>query len=393
MILLLNIISLIIVIFCICWMLAFYPAFKFVKNVKLFEKLKIDGLYDLPSLTVVITACNEEKTIESALTTLLCQDYPNLKIIAVNDRSTDQTGEILNKMASLNSHLEVLHIKELTESWLGKVNALNLASEKVKSDWILFTDADVHFKKDTFRKAVSYSETKSIDHFTLLPDPYSDNFLMKVVFQTFGFVFMTFTRAYNIGSIGNKDYVGCGAFNLVRKKAFDKTKGFQWLKMEVADDVGLGLLMKNAGNKSDFAITFDEIDLVWYSSLSEMFKGLEKNFYGVATGYNFPLMFLEVLFMNLYALAPFVAIALSFHISWMWIFGVVAYSSLILGAILGKVKLGFKFLPSLFLPVGFVLLSMMLLRSGIKCKTQKGIVWRGTKYPLDELKKGKQVFK
>ena len=155
------------------------------------------------------------------------------------------------------------------------------------SDFVLFTDADVNFKEGIFKRVMAYCTASRLDHFTLLPDPVTDSFLLKTVFQAFGFVLITATRAYNVGKKDKKEYVGCGAFNLVRKSVFEHSEGFDWLKMEVADDVGLGLLMKNAEGKNDFAVTFSEISLGWYSSLSDMFNGLEKNFYGVAADYSF----------------------------------------------------------------------------------------------------------
>ena len=199
------------------------------------------------------------------------------------------------------------------------------------------------------------------------------------------------TRAAHIGKPGSKAFVGAGAFNLVRKVVLDRTEGFSWLRMEVVDDVGLGLMLQRSGAKSSFAITLQDISFTWYPSLGAMFKGLEKNFFAVLAFYSIVRMITIVVLAWSYALAPLVAILYSLKIPVLLIVGLVSYLFLIAGAVGVKITFKQKLLPLLFVQVGYVLISLMLLRSGIMCILRRGITWRGTWYPIDELRAGHKV--
>ena len=96
--------------------------------------------------------------VEQATRSLLAQDYPELALIAVDDRSTDGTGAILDAIAAEDTRLKVLHIEELPAGWLGKTHALHAAAATSSADWLLFTDADVLFVPDTLRRAIALAE-------------------------------------------------------------------------------------------------------------------------------------------------------------------------------------------------------------------------------------------
>src|SRR5882757_3674080 len=111
-----------------------------------------------PSLTVIVPARNEAADIGVCLVSLLGQDYPRLQIVAVDDRSTDQTGAIMDAMAArYPERLRVLHVQQLPENWLGKTHAMALAAAEISTDWLLFTDADVLFRSDSVRRSLAYA--------------------------------------------------------------------------------------------------------------------------------------------------------------------------------------------------------------------------------------------
>ena len=109
-----------------------------------------------PRVSLIVPACNEEEGIEGAMRSLLSQDYPNLEIIAINDRSTDQTGAILTRLAATHRNLSVVEIPTLPEGWLGKVHAMAVGSEKAEGEYLLFMDADVHMTPGTLKKCMSW---------------------------------------------------------------------------------------------------------------------------------------------------------------------------------------------------------------------------------------------
>src|SRR5262245_16111737 len=95
-----------------------------------------------PAVSLIAPARNEERHIEAAVRSLVKIDYPNLEITIVNDRSTDGTATILDRLAAEFPQLNVVHLTELPAGWLGKNHALHLGASRSHGEWLLFTDAD-----------------------------------------------------------------------------------------------------------------------------------------------------------------------------------------------------------------------------------------------------------
>lgn len=380
-----NIINLIItgyvILFCLGWCVFCVQVLRNIISAPLFEKLHPSFPDSWPTLSIVISACNEAESIKQAVSTLLKQDYPDYEIILVNDRSTDETEKIINEIAKKDTRIKPVHIKELPPQWLGKTHAFHIATQRAAGEWILYTDADVHFKQGTLKKAIALALEKKVEHIALLPKPATNSFWLEVLIRTFGLTFLHITKAHNINKPGSNAYIGVGAFNMVKKDALAKTKGFEWLRMEVGDDLGLGLMLHNAGIKTYFALAFNYITLVWYPSIKKMIQGLEKE----GAFFSFTNMVFMCLIVWLSVCAPLVAI-LCFKISYLWVFGVFAFLSLLLCAIAGNIKFKDTILPSLCIPIGQIILSVILLRSTFLCKLRGGIIWRGTLYKTEDLK-------
>jgi len=375
---------------CLLWLLLLGSFSWISTKVSTFESFTPADKLDWPLLSIVVAACNEEKTIEPALKTILREDYPDLEIIYVNDRSTDKTGEIIEQFALTDHRLKPFHISELPDGWLGKVYALHRGCQLAKGQFVLFTDADIHFKRGTLRKAVAHAVAENLDHFTILPRPISPSFLFEVALTSFGGLFMLLTRVHQVEAVGSNAFTGCGAFNLVRKSIFDKTPGFSWLKMEVGDDVALGMMMKQVGSKSSFATTEEAISVSWYHSFAGMVRGLEKNSFGIISQYNLWLLILQVIFIWAFISAPILALSAT-SFPFLWLAGALVGALLLILALAAKIIRGAAFMPIFLMPLGFFLLSLILLRAGILCVWRGGIVWRGTLYTISELKKGQKL--
>src|SRR5882762_2904865 len=108
---------------------------------------------DCPRISLIFAARDEEEKLPAALATLMEIDYPNLEVIAVDDRSNDATGRILDDYAAVNPRLRVVHVTDLPPGWIGKPHALQKAYEISAGEWLLFTDADVRFRPDVVRRA------------------------------------------------------------------------------------------------------------------------------------------------------------------------------------------------------------------------------------------------
>ena len=122
---------------------------------------------DAPLLSIIFAARDEAEKLPAALATVLAQDYPNYEVIAVNDRSQDQTPAILHQFERISQNLKVINIGQLPPGWLGKPHALAAGFERSRGEWIVFTDADVHFAPDVLRLAVALAQQRQWDHLSL----------------------------------------------------------------------------------------------------------------------------------------------------------------------------------------------------------------------------------
>ncbi len=384
------------ILFCSIWVLLLLGFFWTLKSTPLFRKEtenEANSQNNWPFLSIIVPACNEAEHIETAIQSLIDQDYPKLEIIAINDRSTDETGNILERLAINEPRLQVLHIKELPGGWLGKVNALRHGVERAKGEWLLFTDADVHFNQGLLKRAIYLANKEKADHLVLMPVVFSKKFWLDICITTFGFLFFISTRVILVNRKNSKTPIGIGAFNLVNKEIYNRTPGFEWLRLEPADDYGLGLMIKNAGGRTHFSLAEHDLSVPWYGSVKEMFKGLEKNLFGSGAHYSLVRLIIMVPVLWLLAAAPVIALVAGLLTpSWTMIaLGGVAIGVLVVISIFSFKRRRPESLYLLLFPLGLLMISFMFLWSGYRCLKNGGIDWRGTHYSLKELRAGQRV--
>jgi len=377
------------VLFCLAWWFMYGMITRIIFTLKELSNLDIIEPNTWPALNIVIPACNEEEGIEEAIQSILLQDYPNLKIILINDRSDDNTGDIIDRLAT-DERVKAIHITELPEDWLGKVYAQSIAINEVDGEWVLFTDADINFKPGALKKAVSYVLYKDADHLALLPSVITKGFWLEVIIRTFGLMFLFTTRVHELEKPDTQTFIGVGAFNLVKKSILDKSKGLRWLRMEVADDVGMGMLIKRADGKSVFAMAEKLLSVAWYPSIGAMFIGLEKNLFGAGSHYQIIRLLFMVALMWLFVFAPFIVLISSTPV-WLDLLALLTLLWIPVMMVIGKVTSGARYSVGLFIPFGQIVISLMMLWSGIICLIRGGIIWRGTLYPIKKLKKYQKI--
>jgi len=204
-----------------------------------------------PTVSVVVPARDEEKGLEGALRSLANLDYPALEVIAVDDRSTDGTGAIIDRMAAADSRVRALHVTELPEGWLGKCHAMQEGARRTGGELLLFTDGDVVFAPDTLRLAVRHLLARRLDHLALLPGLVPGGYWEDAVKSYFAMLFIVGVRAWAVDSASKAVYVGIGAFNLLRRTAYEAIGGHETLRLDVTDDLMLGKRVKQAGFRQE----------------------------------------------------------------------------------------------------------------------------------------------
>ena len=340
-----------------------------------------------PRVSIVVPARNEEEHIRQTLLQLLDLDYSNYETIAVNDRSTDRTGQIMNEVAVTESatRLKVIHISELPAGWLGKTHAMWTAGQQASGDWLLFTDADVLFKPESLRRAVAYAEAERADHVVLFPHMIMKSAGERMMIAFFQALFVFGHRPWKVADPKARDHMGVGAFNLVRRSAYDAVGTYRALRMEVLDDMKLGKVVKNAGFAQRNVFGEDLISLRWVKGAFGMVDNLTKNFFAVLS-FQWPRTVVSIVGLGFLNLGPFLGIW--FAHGWARIPYAIALGSLFLiyygMSVRSPIPAYYFFLH----PISTILTMYTVLRSMVHTLSSHGIVWRGTKYSLEELRKG-----
>jgi len=341
-----------------------------------------------PRVSIIVPARNESADIEAGLTRLLALDYDNYEVITVNDRSTDNTGTIMDHVASspaAQNRLKVVHVKELPLRWLGKTHAMWSAAQEATGEWLLFTDADVMFRPVVLRRATAYAEAEPADHVVLFPKMIMKTPGEKMMLAFFQTLFVFGHRPWKVADPKTNDHMGVGAFNMVRRKAYESVGTYERLRMEVLDDMKLGKVIKQAGFAQRNVFGEDLISIHWAKGALGIVNNLTKNFFAVLSfqWWRAVLSCVGLAFLNL---VPFVGTI--FVHGWSRLPYLIALVSMFL--IYAGMSRRSAIPPYYFVlhPVSTTLFSYTVLQSMLLTYRQGGVIWRGTLYPLEELKKG-----
>jgi len=336
-----------------------------------------------PKVSIIVAARNEERHIRPAIESLLRLDYRNLEIIAVNDRSTDKTGSILDDLACDDGPLQVIHLTELPCGWLGKNHALQYGADLATGQWLLFTDADVVMDPTTLRRAISFALSNKVDHLAMMPEARMPSLFLESFVAVFIVGFSLFFRPWKAHDPESSAHVGVGAFNLIRSTTYRAIEGHKPLRMRPDDDVMLGKLVKLHQHSQGVSSGIGLIWVPWYSSIREVVVGLEKNAFAVMN-YSIAKTLLCSIMCLLFLLLPFGAVFFSS--------GVTAIVNLLIIAVLLSIgwrvtsEIHVRTLSVVFFPAVILLLVFIQWRTMLVTVISGGIHWRGTFYPLADLK-------
>jgi cellulose synthase/poly-beta-1,6-N-acetylglucosamine synthase-like glycosyltransferase len=340
----------------------------------------------MPSVSVVIAARNEARGIEPALRSVLAQQGERMEVIVVDDRSEDGTGAILDRMARSEPRLRVVHVDALPAGWLGKNHALWLGAGAASGELLLFTDADVVMAPDTVARAAGWLQREGVDHVTVAPRVIMPGWLLQTFGVAFTIFFSLYTRPWKVRDPRSRSHVGIGAFNLVRADAYRRMGTHRAIAMRPDDDVKLGKLVKKTGFTQDFLIGAGHVSVEWYHSLRELVRGLRKNaFAGVD-----------------YRLEVVVAATLGQLVLFMWPFAAVwmtdGWTRVLYALSVGLIVLMYAgsaqaqrspWWHGVLFPLASALFIVVMWNATIYALVNRGIEWRGTHYPLDELRANK----
>ena len=339
-----------------------------------------------PLVSIVVAVRNEERHLHAAITALLRLAYPAYELIVVDDRSEDGTPAILARLAGDFPRLKSLRIDTLPAGWLGKNHALWQGSCCAQGELLLFTDGDIIMEETVLSRAVTRLQSEGLDHLALTPRLTMPGTLLPILGLTFIFFFGLFTRPWRAADPQSSCHIGIGAFNLLRRSAYQSVGGHQTIALRPDDDLKLGKIIKMGGFRQNVAYAPEFLAVEWYATLGEAIRGLEKNAFA-GCDYRVGMVVGGVVVQLLFGLWPYLALLATAGVTW----GLNLLIVLILTALLmrGATLHGARRRFAWGFPLGLCLFSWILLRTMILNLYQGGIVWRGTFYPLDQLRRNR----
>ena len=337
-----------------------------------------------PFVSIVVPARDEAAVLEPALRRMLALDYPNYEVIAIDDRSSDGTGEIMDRVAADEPSCRVIHVTELPPGWLGKNHANMLGAKAARGEYLLFTDADVLFDRPVLRHAIAAMGQRKLDHLVLLTEMIKGGFWESVLMCYFILMFTIATK-FTLARYrwAKNAYVGVGAFNLVRRAVYDAFGGHERLRMEIADDVMVGRLVKQAGFVHEALLGMPLVRVKWQTGVRGIVRGLEKNAFA-GTRYSIAFAIFAVLAQLVVIVAPPVLAVTGPARLPFAILGITTWLTLVASSWLSR----YNPLVTLFYPVAAIIFCFTIARSMAITLKQGGVRWRDTFYPLKELRDG-----
>lgn len=354
-------------------------------------------------VSIIVPACNEQAGIHASLISLLKTEAISFQIIAVNDRSTDDTGRIMDEVASGDHRCKVVHIAELPAGWLGKNHAMHVAAQRAIAEvaesgvpadkhYLLFTDGDVVYQPSAVASAVAEMQTRNLQHLCLLPQMLPGSAIENSVVAFFGLTVAIGQQVHLMPTRWPLSYAGVGAFNMVTLPMYQAIDGHKRIAMDVLDDIKLGKLVRQHSGKQDLLAAPKLLSLRWYENLWAVITGLEKNGFAALSYSSFRLAAVTVLFVTT-MMAPY---PLAVFLPWPEAAGFAA-TVLLWQAMFAAVTVKFchassqslakSVLTSLLFPFAAALMAFAFYRSAWKTWRQGGVQWRTTFYDLKTLKR------
>lgn len=339
-----------------------------------------------PFVSVIFAARDEAPRLETTLRQLAAQRGVRLEIVAVDDRSRDETPALLARLRAEIPQLVSVRVDELPPGWIGKCHALHVGSRLAKGVWLLFTDGDIWLTPDVLARALRQAQADGVDHLALTPHLRPPQGAAGLAYQA-----CLLPLAVALGAMGhlaNRDhprgFIGIGAFNLVRRSRYDASGGHEALRLEAVDDMKLGALVRRSGGRTRVYVGDDDVQCEWARDVPGIVAALEKNSFA-ATGYRLDF----VVVATLLAGGMYVAGLLGpWRAAGPGLFAAAGFWSLGVAGLFHARLHRYSPLAGVLLPFMIPFAFAVLWNSTLVTLRQGGIRWRDTFYSLEELRRG-----
>lgn len=237
-----------------------------------------------PKISVIIPARNEEQDIVASVGSILNQQGVDLEVIVVNDHSTDRTGALVKDIARGDSRVTVLDNPPLQSGWLGKVNAMQYGAVRATGDYLIFTDADILHTPTCFSSALTVMQQQSYDFFSFSPLWMNKSVWEHVNIPIYFVGFIKLLTISGLDDPASPNALATGAFMLMKTTVLHEIGGFECVKGEIFDDVGLARVLKANHYRMSYWLAPECSRVQLFKNAHDAFWGTTKNILGAVEG-------------------------------------------------------------------------------------------------------------
>lgn len=354
-------------------------------NVRGWPHASLEDPASYPFVSILVPARNEERGIRRCLESLLRQDYPHFEVLCLDDRSEDATRSILEELNQRYPQLKILQGGELPPAWAGKCHACHQLSEAASGDWLLFTDADTIHAPNMVRRMIATAQEQGASLLTGFPRVWSSHaFGWLIVPMLFFVIALHLPLRLVTGSADPRFMAAHGAFLLFRREDYFALGGHAAYPREIVEDMALARGIKRSGKRAVLTDITPYVTCDMYERPADVWNGFTKNLF-LGLGRSTPLLALLLLFYSVCYIWPLVGIIL--YTATGTIFAavclLVCYLLMCMQKWIVDRAFGTRGAWFLLLPLSFLGLIFIALRSWYIDITNKGYAWKGRIYRHD----------
>jgi len=265
-------------------LLMFLNLLQNLKRIGGLENIKPQKPY--PLVSVLIPARNEEQNIKKCVSSLVKSDYPRLEIIVLDDESKDRTYEIVKRLSVGEEKLRIIRGKKLPPGWTGKNWSCHQLAQVSRGDWLLFTDADTTHRPHSVSIALGSAQKAKSVFVTCIPHLIAKTWSEKLFMPVIPFAFLALIpfRLINL-SKDSRLALGIGPFILINRNVYFSFGGHESIKEKIVDDMALAKKSKEKKGKISVIDGTKIMNVRFYTSFKELWKGFSKNCYEAIGGF------------------------------------------------------------------------------------------------------------
>jgi len=236
-----------------------------------------------PLISVLVPARDEERNIEACLQSLQKQDYPHFEILVLDDNSSDNTANIVERMVATDKRIQLLRGETLPEGWAGKPFACYQLAEKARGSWLLFVDADTTHVPHMLRSVLDLALKFGASLLSGFPRQLATSLPQKVAIPVLYFVILSWLPLWWLQrSKKPKPSLAIGQFLLFPREEYWKIGGHEVVKSRILEDVWLGVEINRHGGRHVAVNLSPLVSCNMYRNVGAMWEGFIKWIYSVA---------------------------------------------------------------------------------------------------------------